>query len=128
MGDPLGQPLEQDAGELAFEESRYGRVAIVRASGDVDLASAGELRAALERARRDDPEAVVLDLSGVPFMDSSGLAVVIAAADQLGRRLFVVLAEGSPVAKLFAITGVSDSLQVTTSASEALAAAGVAGS
>lgn len=123
MGDPLGQPLEQDAGELAIEERRHGRAIVVSASGDVDLASAGLLREALDRSRSDDAAPVVLDLSAVPFMDSSGLAVVMGAADHLGQRLFVVLAEGSPVAKLFALTGVDDSLQIAASTSEALAAA-----
>ena len=47
-------------------------------SGELDLATAPQLRAALERLTTDDgPEQVVLDLSGLRFCDSSGLSVFV---------------------------------------------------
>jgi anti-sigma B factor antagonist len=49
-----------------------GRVAVVRPAGDVDIMTCGVLRESLDALDRD----VVVDLSGVPFMDSSGLGVL----------------------------------------------------
>jgi anti-anti-sigma factor len=55
-----------------------GEQLTVLVEGELDLATAGQLKRLLddELSRR---RAVVLDLSGVPFIDSSGLAAIVAA-------------------------------------------------
>ncbi|MBB5866890.1 anti-sigma B factor antagonist [Allocatelliglobosispora scoriae] len=50
------------------------RVAI---AGDVDLATVPELSAALTAAVSGRPQAIVVDLGGVTFLDSSGIAALI---------------------------------------------------
>jgi anti-anti-sigma factor len=61
---------------------------VVAVHGEVDLATVPELRAALSQAVGDAP-AVLVDLCGCTFMDSSGLQAIIvgrrqaAAADML---------------------------------------------
>ena len=49
-----------------------------RLEGELDMATAGELRELLHAAEGDDP--IVLDFSGVPFMDSSGLRALLEGA------------------------------------------------
>jgi anti-sigma B factor antagonist len=97
-----------------------GTARCVFASGEVDLSNADELRGAL------DPEStergLVLDLSEIAFMDSSGLAVVLGAVETLGPRLVLVLPEGSPVARLLEMT---ESSGWVTSAPSVEAALGV---
>lgn len=44
---------------------------------DLDMHVAGELQVTLHKALRDKPKALVVDLAGVAFIDSSGLAVII---------------------------------------------------
>lgn len=64
---------------------------VVAVSGDVDLANAPELRTCLADAVERHP-AVVVDLAGVEFMDSTGLGVLVAAhnrASAAGRRLVI---------------------------------------
>jgi anti-sigma B factor antagonist len=79
---------------MAFAiEARPGASHVVLAvAGDVDLASAPQLRSGLAEAVERYP-GVVVDLAGVGFMDSTGLGVLVASynrARTAGHR--VVLA------------------------------------
>lgn len=80
--------------------------------GEVDLVTAPELEAALERARPTQRGRLIVDLRGVSFLDSTGLVLLLrhqreAVAD--GRRLIVV--KGPPhVQRVFDLTGLSERL------------------
>ena len=80
------------------------------ASGEIDAHTAPTLAAAIDAAGPD----VALDLSGVEFVDSSGLRVLIDAHQRLtdaggGLRLTAL---SEPVRRLLEISGVSDYLGV----------------
>ncbi|HKA03774.1 MAG TPA: STAS domain-containing protein [Acidimicrobiales bacterium] len=51
--------------------------AVVRPTGELDLATAPALRAALEHALRIAERAVLVDLAAVTFLDSTALAVFV---------------------------------------------------
>jgi anti-sigma B factor antagonist len=79
--------------------------------GELDVASVGPLRELLLRLR-DRHAVVVLDLAGVTFMDSSGVALLWQAADDAaagGWRLWLT-APSSEVVRLLEVTGVSSRL------------------
>ena len=77
--------------------------AVVRPRGELDLATSDRLQAALDAVDASTP-VIVLDLSGVSFLDASGLRVLIEAKRTLGDRL--TLLPGPPaVQRLFALTG-----------------------
>ena len=103
-----------------------GVVATVRVSGEIDLANADRLASALLSPDCVDASAVVLDLTEVSFIDSSGLAALLTGRKALDSRLAVVLDEGSPVTRLFEIAGLESHLRTASSESAALAALGVA--
>ena len=67
---------------------------VVRASGDLDLASAPALERALTESLQDGQvETLTLDLRALSFMDSTGLRVVLATDARMraqGRELFVI--------------------------------------
>ncbi|MFF2148343.1 STAS domain-containing protein [Kitasatospora sp. NPDC058190] len=89
---------------------RDGRPApfVVRAGGEIDLATAPRLRCRLAAAFEAHGE-VVLDLSEVTFMDCSGLGILVQArnqADHSGKRL-VLRGVGHPVARLLKLTGLT---------------------
>lgn len=85
---------------------------IVTTCGEVDVATAPVLREALVKAQlRDEPHhwdrPVVVDLSGVTFLDASALGVLAAAATR-ARRVGgdIVLRDPTPTAvRLLEITG-----------------------
>ena len=66
--------------------SSLGRL-LVWVTDEVDIATAPRLRRALERAAPEPGEQVVVDLSGVTFMDCSGLTPLLEAEARLGGRL-----------------------------------------
>lgn len=83
------------------------RVLVV--TGELDLASADEFVAAVTGSDMDE-DAVLLDLAGVTFMDSTGLAALItvrnSARDQ-GRRM-VVESYSPAVARVLELAGLAD--------------------
>ena len=98
---------------LDFHTKRNGRVAVVIPTGELDLSGAAILEAELDRLA-EEPElgAVVLDLRGLEFMDSSGLRLVVLAdmrAREAGRR-FSLVRGGDTVHRVFEITRMSDRL------------------
>jgi anti-sigma B factor antagonist len=104
--------------KLDFETTRNGTVAIVSPTGELDLSGAAVLEAELERLT-DDPElaAVVLDMRGLEFMDSSGLRLVVLAdmrAREVGRRFSLVRGDET-VHRVFEITRMSDRLDFVDS-------------
>ena len=68
-------------------------VCVVRVSGDVDIATAGQLRDALVTSA-DGGHPVVADLSGVTFLDAAGLSALVAGRRATGGRLRIVGATG----------------------------------
>jgi anti-sigma B factor antagonist len=107
---------------LDFETTRNGTVAVVAPTGELDLSGATILEAELERLAAD-PElgAVVLDLRGLEFMDSSGLRLVVLTdmqAREAGRR-FALIRGGDTVHRVFEITRMSDRLDFVESPEEA---------
>lgn len=73
---------------------------IVAVQGEVDISGAPRLRDAILQAVGSGVQRLVLDLSAVPFIDSTGLGVLVAAHKRLtstGGELRVV---GSPEAVL----------------------------
>lgn len=55
----------------------YQRVTVMSVEGRVDSASAGDLEAALKKQMDEGKTNLVLDLSGVEFLSSSGLRVLV---------------------------------------------------
>jgi anti-anti-sigma factor len=62
-----------------------GSPPVLHVQGEIDLATADELRAALEEALSADP-ALVLDLAGVTFIDLIGLRAVLEPAASLNGQ------------------------------------------
>ena len=107
---------------LDFETTRNGTVAVVAPTGELDLSGAAILEAELERlAVEPELGAVVLDLRGLEFMDSSGLRLVVLAdmrAREAGRR-FALIRGGETVHRVFEITRMSDRLDFVADPEEA---------
>ena len=81
--------------------------------GEVDMATAPALDKELSRHRGR----VVVDLRRVPFMDSSGLRVLLkhkARLDGLGGQLRLLISAGE-IQRLFELTGLADDFVIDSS-------------
>lgn len=74
-----GSPLR------VWVEADRDRVTI-RVAGEIDVATAGSLRRAVNDSINAGSDQAVIDLREVTFMDSSGISVLVWAASVAGRR------------------------------------------
>ena len=64
-------------GEIDVDVEQHGALVVVAVTGEVDLVTAPSLRSVLnEVAGRAGVTCIVLDLAGVSFLDSTGIAVL----------------------------------------------------
>ena len=100
-------------------------VSVVEVAGELDLHSAPQLRAELMRALDVSPAAhLVLDLSGVNFLDSTGVGVLVGAlkrAREAGGDLYLCGAQ-KRVLRVFEITGLVGALPLFATREAALEA------
>ncbi|GGX75752.1 STAS domain-containing protein [Streptomyces minutiscleroticus] len=110
----------QSALSLSVRET--GTSMVISVIGEVDLDNVGRLSEVLERQALGSEHAVVLDLSGVTFADSTTVNAILRARRDLGPRLR--LAALSPyVERLVEITGIRQALPVYGTVDEALQSA-----
>jgi anti-anti-sigma factor len=85
-------------------------------TGELDMATAPELTGVLGPLIEQGPPEVLLDFSGLSFIDSSGIAALVDAQHRLGgqkRRLSIHGAQRGAV-RVFEIAGLVDFLHVQT--------------
>jgi anti-sigma B factor antagonist len=63
--------------DVTLKRAGEGEEAMITVSGDIDIASVARLEAVRQEALASDPPAILIDLSGVHFIDSSGLKFLI---------------------------------------------------
>jgi anti-sigma B factor antagonist len=82
------------------------RTRILAASGEVHVSTAPELSDRLNRAIDAGRTRIVLDFSGVEFIDSTGLSVLLAALRRVGLQdgALVIVCTNPTVLRLFEIT------------------------
>ncbi len=71
--------------DIAVHREDEAGVITVSPTGDVDLSRSPSLRVALRDALAVKPGRVIVDLAGVEYMDSSGIATLVEAL-QIARR------------------------------------------
>ena len=86
--------------------------AVLTVHGDLDIATVGLLAEARERALAERPGALLIDLSAVAFIDSSGLRFLLQThtlAQREGWKLELV-SPAEPAMKVFTVTGADQQL------------------
>jgi len=95
---------------------------VVRAVGELDLHTAPALQTELDTVIEARPRLLVVDLSGVEFMDSTGLSVIVstvAALRATAGELRVVSASDR-ITKVFTLTGVDQQVGLFATVDEAV--------
>ena len=103
--------------EVTTQDS--GGQVTISLKGELDLSSVGKVQEELRRVEAEGPAVLVLDLSNLTFLDSTGLRTVFTAderARENGRRLVVVRGPDA-VQRVFAITRLEERLEMVDDAS-----------
>ncbi len=116
-----GSPVSED-NRMDISVERVGTVIVVSVNGTVDLASAPSLRTELEQRLTHASPKLVIDLSGVDYIDSYGLGVLVEAMKRARHaegevRLCAPRAE---VRTVLDVTGLSGRILVLPSRRDAL--------
>jgi anti-sigma B factor antagonist len=94
---------------LKLRETKAGTACRLELAGELDLATAGQLRTAVSTLMGTGCRLIVVDLGDTTFVDSSGLGALVWAAHRLhaiGGEL-TVINPGEHVTKTLEVTGVA---------------------
>jgi len=109
--------------ELLVTSRRRGEITIVEVSGEVDVYSASVLREKLAGLIDANHTDLVVDLTGVGFLDSTGLGVLVGALKKVrgfGGRLQLII-DQEKVMKVFRITALTQVFTIHDTLEAALA-------
>ena len=101
---------------LSIRSERRDDAYYVAPVGELDIATAESLEAELRAAEASDAAMIVLDLSGLSFMDSTGLRVVLDFNERCGGEAdrLRVIAGAPAVDRLLDIVGLRERLPLIT--------------
>ncbi len=108
---------------VATRQSEGQPYTLISVSGEADVTNREELRGTLDAEVAREPTWMILDLSGLKFMDSSALHVVLQANRALDRRgaLMALVAPTEAVAKMLRLTTADRLIPVYRTLTEAAA-------
>ena len=110
LPDPdVGSPGSTGS-QLLLKTRRNEDSAAIALSGQLDLASAEELDALIRAAEGTNVDQIVVNLSGVSFIDSAGLNVLLSAKKRSDGRLRYIPSNHDAVTRLLELTGTIESL------------------
>lgn len=105
------------------DERWVGRVAVVAASGVVDMLTAPELEQAVRAALDKKPTGLVIDFTDVDFLASAGMGVIVAVHEEVGSDMrFCIVADGPATSRPLQLVGIADLVKLYATIDEALSA------
>jgi anti-sigma B factor antagonist len=106
--------------QMTIDDRLDGERAVLTVNGEVDVYTAPTLREHILTAIGEGARSVVVDLSGVSFMDSTGLGILVGALKRLRQAdgALHVVCDSEPVLKIFRVTGLIDVFGVVSSVDE----------
>lgn len=107
---------------LEVHTEQVSGATVVRPDGEIDLGSAPELRNSLNSAQKQKPEKLIVDLSDVPYMDSSGVATLVEAMQMTRKQggTLVLCCMQDKVRSIFEIARLDMVFTIVQSRDEAL--------
>ncbi len=107
-GDRAGRTSK--LGSLAVRSERDGEAHIIELIGELDLDGAPRLDEALRDAEAGDATSIIVDLGRLDFIDSTGLRLLVMAAERSDQGRFSLLRGPKQVQRVFEITDLVDRL------------------
>jgi anti-sigma B factor antagonist len=84
---------------------------VLQLVGELDLSSVDSVRSVTDRVIDRGASAIVFDLNGLDFMDSSGIALLLTVADQVERTS--IREPSAIVRRIIEVTGLATTLSIT---------------
>jgi anti-anti-sigma factor len=110
-----------------LEDEWHDEIPVARLHGEVDASNVKEMGDRLRSLLSNRSVALVVDLSQTTYLDSAGINMLFALADELRghqQRLALVVAERSPIARMVTLTGLDQAIAVRPTLADALSEVG----
>lgn len=107
-------PFDNEPRPLEVRIEEHGSVTVVALSGELDLTSAPRVEAAFEQVADGPATALIVDVQGLSFMDSTGIRTLLNAkrrADADGHSLAILNGSG-PAHRILGLSGVDGHIQM----------------
>jgi anti-anti-sigma factor len=123
MSDPIREPFTIEVTEVA------DGVFVVVLSGEMDIATSPELTSRLATVRGAERYHVLIDLSELAFVDSTGIKALITAAQDVRERGgdVIAFAPTANIRRVFEIVHLSDVVPIVDSLETAISRAHTGG-
>jgi anti-sigma B factor antagonist len=109
------------AGAFGVAESWVERIVVLTLTGEVDMVTAPQLQQAIVIAAKKAPTGMIVDLTGVKFLASAGLNVLVGAyLNVTGSAQFGIVADGAVVRRPLVLTGIDTFITLFPSLDDAL--------
>lgn len=107
-------------------DSLDGGIGVFTVTGELDQATAAELREPIQAAIGNGTEAMLVDMTDCGFIDSTGLGVIVEAWKQLKQRngasaSFAICCAEPEVRRLLEVTGLDQAIAIRDLRDEAIA-------
>jgi anti-anti-sigma factor len=103
--------------------SHHDRSVVASVTGEIDLSNVETLRAALTEGTPNHAMALVLDLTSIEYLDSSGIQLIYRLREDLrvrGQSLWLVIPSDSPANAALRLAGVENHVPTKGSVPDAL--------
>ena len=101
-------------------------VPVARVVGEIDLSNAGDvLESSIEGAFSDSAGTLLVDLTGVTYMDSAGIRALFELGERLaavGKRMIAIVPEESPIRRVLELADAQTAIALQTDLEGAVAA------
>jgi len=106
-----------------LEDEWHDEIPVARLYGEIDASNVKEMGDRLRGLLSNRSMALVIDLSATTYLDSAGINMLFALAEELrGRqqRLALVIGDRSPIRRMITLTGLDQTIPVRPSLADAL--------
>ena len=99
-------------GTLVVHTAKEGDAHVISLCGELDLANANTAKTALDASLAEDTSRVVIDMRELEFIDSTGIALLVAALGNNGdeTRVRFIPSSAPAVTRVLELTGLSERL------------------
>jgi len=112
--------MSQENGSLRIRAEEGPDAHVLRLTGELDLASAGELDTAIAELCTDGAQRILLEMGELSFMDSTGLRSLLVGKElcEVNGCELLIGELSSQVRRLFEVSGVGEKLVFRARSSE----------
>lgn len=108
-------------GGFSVRSEIVGSAVVLIVTGEVDMSTAPMVEESIKAALERGPEVLVVDLSGVSFLASAGMSVLIGGNQQAGDRTQLrLVASGNATLRPMQLTGIATEFSIHATRDQAL--------